>query len=157
MVPTPDFVLRLREKIGHDPLWLGGVTAVVLRNSEVLLVRRADNGEWSAVTGIIDPGEEPAMTAARETLEETGIAATPTRLVSVDSMDAVAYANGDVANFLNLTFRCDFVSGDPAPGDDENLEAAWFPLDALPPLAERYRRRIQDAVDNDPSARFNVG
>ncbi|MET0713590.1 MAG: ADP-ribose pyrophosphatase, partial [Mycetocola sp.] len=28
---TPDFVLALREKIGTAPLWLSGVTAVVVR------------------------------------------------------------------------------------------------------------------------------
>jgi hypothetical protein len=28
---TPDFVLSLREKIGTAPLWLAGVTAVVVR------------------------------------------------------------------------------------------------------------------------------
>ena len=76
----PDFVLALRAKIGHDPLWLSGVTAVVVRpssdassssdgssdgssNVEVLLVRRADTGAWTPVTGIIDPGEEPASSS----------------------------------------------------------------------------------------------
>lgn len=42
---------------------------------EVLLIRRADAGEfWQSVTGSKDaPGEELALTAAREVLEETGI------------------------------------------------------------------------------------
>ena len=52
---TPDFVLALREKIGTDPLWLPGATAVVVRDRSVLLVRRADTGEWTPVTGIVDP------------------------------------------------------------------------------------------------------
>ena len=54
---TPDFVLALREKIGTAPLWLSGVTAVVVRDDDVLLVRRADNGAWTPVTGIIDPAK----------------------------------------------------------------------------------------------------
>ena len=59
---TPDFVLDLLAKIGHDLLWLSGVTAVVLRDTasasrEVLLVKRAVTGEWTPVTGIVDPGE----------------------------------------------------------------------------------------------------
>ena len=29
MSPVPDFVVALREKIGHDPLWLPGVKARV--------------------------------------------------------------------------------------------------------------------------------
>ncbi|MBA2773338.1 MAG: DNA mismatch repair protein MutT, partial [Nocardioidaceae bacterium] len=39
-MPIPDFIVRLRQKVGHDLLWLPGVTAVVLRGEEVLLVRR---------------------------------------------------------------------------------------------------------------------
>ena len=73
MMPTPDFILRLREKIGHDLLWLPGVTAVVLDDrNRVLLGRRADNGRWTLITGILEPGEQPAVGVVREVLEETG-------------------------------------------------------------------------------------
>jgi len=81
---TPDFILSLRERIGTELLWLSGVTAVVLREgaagTEALLVRRSDNGAWTPVTGIIDPGEQPAVAAAREVLEEAGVVAVPERL-----------------------------------------------------------------------------
>ena len=61
-MPTPEFVLALREKIGHDLLWLPAVTAVVLReDGSVLLARRSDNGNWGLVSGIVEPGEEPAV------------------------------------------------------------------------------------------------
>jgi 8-oxo-dGTP pyrophosphatase MutT (NUDIX family) len=155
---TPDFVLELRKHVGNAPLWLGGVTAVVLRGDgsarEVLLVRRADTGEWSAITGIIDPGEEPATTAVREALEEANVEILPDRLVGIDSRDAVTYANGDVASFLNITFRCGYVSGDPLPADGENLEVAWFALDSLPAMADRYRRRIAQAAGDGAEAEF---
>ncbi|MGW2217585.1 NUDIX domain-containing protein, partial [Nonomuraea sp. NPDC001684] len=72
-MPTPEFVLALREKIGTEPLWLSGVTAVVLHEDQVLLVRRSDTGAWTPVTGIIDPGEQPADAALREVAEETGV------------------------------------------------------------------------------------
>ena len=57
-MPTPEYILTLREKIGHDYLWLSGATAVIRRDSDhrVLLVRRSDNGAWTPVTGIVDPG-----------------------------------------------------------------------------------------------------
>ena len=70
---TPDFVVSLRERIGHAPLPLVGVTAVIVRGDEVLVGRRADNGAWQCVSGIVDPGEEPADAAVREALEEAGI------------------------------------------------------------------------------------
>jgi len=64
-MPIPDFVVRLREKLGHELLWLPGATAVVLDGDRVLLVRRSDNGRWGPVTGIVDPGEHPSLTATR--------------------------------------------------------------------------------------------
>ena len=52
-VPIPDFIVSLRRQVGQAQLWLPGVTAVVRRSDEILLVRRADNGEWTPVTGIV--------------------------------------------------------------------------------------------------------
>ena len=155
---TPDFVLSLRAKIGHDPLWLAGVTAVVLRpgprGDQVLLVRRADNGEWTPVTGIIDPGEHPAVAAAREVLEEAGVVAEPVRLASVGVTEPVTYANGDRSQYVDLTFRFAYVSGEPHPADGENTAAAWFDLDALPPMQPHMRARMDRALSDDPAAAF---
>ncbi|SEI98197.1 NUDIX hydrolase [Demequina mangrovi] len=146
---TPEFILDLREKIGTDLLWLPGVTAVVLRPSpereggrQVLLVRRADNGAWTPVTGIIDPGEEPAVAGARECLEETAVVAEPEALKRVNALPEMTYENGDRSQYLDLTFRFRYVSGEPHPADGENLEAAWFELDALPEMSEEMAARV---------------
>ena len=82
-MPTPDFVLDLRRAIGTSPLWLSGVTAVILRGDEVLLARRADNGRIAPIAGIIEPGEEPAVAAVREAFEETNVVIEVERLVWV--------------------------------------------------------------------------
>ncbi|KGJ71882.1 hypothetical protein GY21_19190 [Cryobacterium roopkundense] len=151
---TPDFVLALREKIGHVSLWLTGVTAVVLRGTEILLVRRADTGEWTPVTGIIDPGEEPADAAVREVLEEADVFARAERLVWVHVLDPIVYANGDHSQYLDLVFACRWLSGTPAPADGENTDARWWPLSDLPPMPETYAERIRLAVECDGPARF---
>ena len=79
-------ILELRERIGHMPLWLIGVTGYVRRDDGlVLLEQRTDNGKWTLVTGINEPGEEPADTVAREAKEETGVDVIVTDLVSVKS------------------------------------------------------------------------
>jgi 8-oxo-dGTP pyrophosphatase MutT (NUDIX family) len=153
-VAIPDFVLALRQKIGHDDLWLSGVTAVVLRGTDVLLVCRADNGQWTPVTGIIDPGEEPAVAAIREVLEEADVVATAESLAWVQVLDPIVYDNGDRSQYLDLVFRCGYVSGTPYPADGENTEAAWFPLDALPKMTDAMRERIRMAVDTDGTTRF---
>ncbi|MBU5423701.1 NUDIX domain-containing protein [Cellulomonas hominis] len=160
-MPTPDFVLDLREKIGHDLLWLSGVSAVVLRpgpdgTEEVLLVRRADNGAWTPVTGIIDPGEEPAVAGAREVLEETEVVAVAERLAWVHSLPPMTYANGDRSQYLDLTFRFRWVSGEPGPGDGENSEARWFGVDALPEMSAEMHARIAHALAGDEATRFTA-
>ena len=73
-MPTPEFVLELRKKIGHDLLWLNGVTGCVLDDrGRLLLGRRSDTGEWAMVYGINEPGEQPADTVVREIKETNGI------------------------------------------------------------------------------------
>ncbi|WP_203138082.1 NUDIX hydrolase [Microbacterium sp. JZ31] len=153
-MPTPEFVLTLREKIGTDLLWLTGVTAVVVRGDEVLLVRRADNARLTPVTGIIDPGEEPAIAAEREVLEEAGIVAEVEALVWVHALPPMQYDNGDRAQYLDLVFRCRYVSGEPHPADGENTEALWRRLDDLDDVSAEMRKRIRQAVAGGDAARF---
>ncbi|PFG20989.1 NUDIX hydrolase [Serinibacter salmoneus] len=158
-MPTPEFVLALRRHIGTAPLWLSGVTAVVVRPAageprEVLLVQRADTGAWTPVTGIIDPGEQPAAAGAREVLEEAGVVAQATRLARVGVTDEVVYGNGDRSQYLDLTFRFAWVSGEPHPADGENTQARWFPLEALPEMSEHMRSRVSAALTERGEAGF---
>lgn len=157
-MPTPPFVLDLRAKIGHDLLWLSGVTAVVVRpgqgGDQVLLVRRADTGEWTPVTGIIDPGEQPAVAGAREVMEEAGVVAVPERLAWVNTLEPMTYPNGDHSQYLDLTFRFRYVSGEPVPGDEENTAAGWFPLDDLPAMSATMRARIERATAQQAECAF---
>ena len=154
-MPTPDFVLRLRKKIGHDLLWLPGVTAVVFDDvGRVLLCQRADTGHWTLITGMLDPGEEPGPGAAREVLEETGVVAEMEGLVAVHSQEAMEFPNGDRCQFLNLVFRARAVSGEASVSDDESLAVGWFALDELPELSGRHRQRLQWALDFDGATYF---
>ena len=50
---TPEFIVSLRQRIGHDMLWLPGVSIVVVDDAgRLLLGQRADNGRWAVVSGI---------------------------------------------------------------------------------------------------------
>ncbi|MEZ2122035.1 MULTISPECIES: NUDIX domain-containing protein [unclassified Corynebacterium] len=159
---TPDFILDLRRKIGHAPLWLPGVTAIVLRSSvpegegippEVLLVRRADTGAWTPVTGIADPGEQPDVTALREIAEETGLQARVERVLWVRAVGPVTYPNGDVASYMDTAVLCRPIcaSAEVYPADEENTDARWFAVDHLPEVSERFRQTIAAALENSPT------
>ena len=154
MSPVPEFVLALREKIGHDALWLPGVTAVVRRADQLLLVRRADNGQWTPITGIPDPGEEPAVAAVREALEETGVRIRVDRLAATGVHGEIVHANGDRATYLDLTFACTWLEGEAHVADDESSDVRWWPLSALPPMSEIMTARIEAATSGETAARF---
>lgn len=145
---TPEFILRLREKIGHDPLWLIGITAYVENDEgKILLGQRADTGEWALVYGISEPGEEPAVTVIREVSEETGVDVVPTDLVRVRAQrELTVYANGDKTQYLDLMFACRLAEGghsEPYVADDESLAVGWFSPDDLPePLSASTRERF---------------
>ncbi|WP_309066334.1 NUDIX hydrolase [Microbacterium sp.] len=156
-MPTPEFVLRLRERVGHEPLPLVGVTAVVFRDEKVMLGRRADNGAWQPIAGIVEPGEEPADAAARECLEEAGVVVSVDRLALVHRLPRVTYANGDQVDYLDLVFRCSWVSGDPRPVDGELSEVGFYDLAAMGDLDQSEVRRIALAVAEDDPAHFRGG
>nr|WP_231366294.1 NUDIX domain-containing protein [Zhihengliuella flava] len=143
-------------------MWLSGATAVVLRApaaqgaaEQVLLVRRADNGHWTPITGVVDPGEHPASTAVRETLEEAGVETEVESLAWVSVSAPMVHANGDQAQYLDHTFRCRYVGGEPHPADDESTAAAFFALDDLPPMTDHMRERIRTAVEHTGTTRLD--
>lgn len=155
-MPIPPFVAELRTMVGTHQLWLPAVTAVVIHEGRILLTERADNGQWAPITGIVDPGEEPGTAARREALEETGVEVSVDRLAAVSASPQITHTNGDLGIYLDLTFACSWVSGEPHAADDENTDVRWWPLDAMPPMADFLRVRIADVLAGETAARFVV-
>lgn len=156
-VPIPEFIVETRKKIGTDLIWLPSVAAVVLRDStdnsvwavpEVLLVKRADNGEWTPVTGIADPGEEAHDCAVREVLEETGIRARPAAILGVGAVGPVTHGNGDMASYMSVQLRLEpeDPAAEPVVGDDESVDVGWFPISNMPVTDPKWRLVIGDAA-----------
>ncbi|RSO08564.1 NUDIX hydrolase [Streptomyces sp. WAC 06783] len=149
---TPDFIRDIRAGIGHQLLWLPGVSAVVFDDrGRVLLGRRVDNGMWSIIGGIPEPGEQPAETAVREVFEETAVHVVPERVILVEALQRVRYPNGDECQFMDISLRCRAVGGTAVVNDDESLEVGWFALDALPEMEEFAVARIKMALDDGPA------
>ncbi|MFK0007219.1 NUDIX hydrolase [Paenarthrobacter sp. NPDC090520] len=145
---APEFVLKLREKIGNDPLWLPAVRGIVLDDEgRVLLCQRSDNGHWTPITGILDPGEHPAPGLVREIFEETAVVAETERIIGVGVVGPVTFPNGDECDFLDITFRCRYVSGEARINDDESLDVRWFHLDDLPEMSHGHLQAIRLATE----------
>ncbi|UGY94737.1 NUDIX hydrolase [Streptomyces gobiensis] len=155
---TPDFIRELRAGIGHQLLFLPGVTAIVFDDQgRVLLGRRSDTDRWAVIGGIPEPGEQPAETAVREVYEETAVRCVPERVVMVETREQIEYVNGDICQFMDVTLRCRAVGGEARVNDDESLEVGWFEPDALPPLEEFGLTRIKLAAGDAPTWFAPVG
>jgi 8-oxo-dGTP diphosphatase len=161
-VPTPPYILELRRALGHAPLLLPGVCGVVVREDlvpgrrHVLLVRRTDTGAWSLPAGIVEPGEQPATTLVRELIEETRVTARVERLVWLVADPELTYPNGDRCQFLTMVFRCSYLSGEAAVGDEESTEVRWAPVDDLPDLDARSRERLAHGLSDAERCAFDL-
>ena len=159
-MPISAYISNIRARIGHDLLLLPGVTAVVVNESdEVLLQLRRDSETWAPPSGGVEPGETVADTAIREVYEETGISVEPERVVAVLSGRdySVTYPNGDQMATVTTVFRCRPLATEaPRVNDDESLDIRYFPRDALPDnMLRRHKRIIAHALADDPSAYFD--
>jgi len=151
-MPTPDFIREIRATAGHQLLWLPGVSAVVFDDEgRVLLGQRADNHRWALISGIPDPGEQPAAAIVREVQEETGVRVAVERLVSVRSGRQVTFPNSDVCQFMDICFRCRALGGEARVNDDESLAVGWFALDDLPEMTDYHHFRIKQALTDEPT------
>ncbi len=120
-----------------DPKVAAGV--LVFQGGRVLLVRRANppqQGLWTVPAGFVDADEDPALTAARECAEETGLSVSITGLEEIVS----GREHGKGADFV-IFYRGQVTGGVLRAGDDADA-VDWFAANALPPLAFRATQVI---------------
>ena len=130
-----DYILNLREKVGHAPLILTGGTLLALnKNNELLMMRRTDNQCWGVPGGMMEPGETLEQTAIRETKEEIGICPEHLELFGVYSGPELfyVYPNGDQVFNVSVVFICREISGEIELNKEEHNEFHFFPLNNLP-------------------------
>lgn len=137
------------------------VDAVVLAHPtgeapRVLLIERGHEpfrGRWALPGGFVDHGEHPDRAAARELVEETGLAGLPLRQFRVFG-DPDRDPRGHT---VSVVYVAEVAGAPPAvTGGDDAARAGWFPLDALPPLAfdhDRVLRRLAASLGLDEPSR----
>jgi len=150
-MPVSDYIRNLRTHVGHALLLLPGVAAVIHNAAgAVLLVRRADDGEWGLPAGAIDPGECPAQAVVREVWEETGLRVRPVRVIGVfggEPLLRTTYPNGDQCEYTVIVYFCEVVGGELRARDGEASGFAYVPLDRLADYGVRYPSAIYAAGD----------
>ena len=113
-----------------------GAGCVVARDAQVLLLWRhrfiTGSQGWEIPIGKIEPGEDPAAAAARETEEETGWRPGPLRfLLRTEPSPGIS----DSAHSIYLADGAEQIG---APEDDfESDSVSWVPLKSVPSLIGR--------------------
>ncbi|MBN1145804.1 MAG: NUDIX domain-containing protein [Anaerolineales bacterium] len=130
---TVDLIPFIRSRIGKAVyIAAGAVTAVRRADGRLLMVQRADDGEWSLPGGYTNLGENVAHTATRETLEETGLGVTPERILGIYSPRTPwVYPNGDPAQVLLTVFLARPQGGQARPDQAEISQVAWMTPDEV--------------------------
>lgn len=127
---------------------VAGAAAVIDKDGNILLMRRADNHLWSMPAGQMEVGETPAEAVVRETLEETGVRCIPKALVGV--YDSRRWDRGILHHVYKFTFWCEPLDGQTNEPFDahETLEIGWFGENDLPKdVHEGHHKRITDSYN----------
>lgn len=126
-----------------------GAKVVVLGpDRTVLLIRHSYVGSetWMLPGGGVQRGEDAAVAAAREVLEETGILPTAIRLHG-EFLDTTRGARNHISIYIGEG------ASEPQCDGREIVAAAWHPIDALPSnIASGSARRIVEVRDGLPPA-----
>jgi len=104
------------------------VSAAVIRNGQVLVVRRARSpaqGLFTLPGGAVEPGETLAEAVAREITEETGLTIEPVGLAGYREVIARDADNRVERHFVILAFAARWLGGEPTL-NDELAEARWL-------------------------------
>ncbi|MCF6468557.1 NUDIX domain-containing protein [Nonomuraea sp. MG754425] len=119
---------------------------IVFRGDRILLIRRVRDGrpEWVLPGGDPHPGEGLAACARRETVEESGLRAEPTRCAFAFETIAPAGTN----RTIDIVFLAEHATGEPV-GSEPALRPQFVPVTLLSRLPLRppiggYLRGLHD-------------
>ena len=130
-----------REVVDHP----GGASVLYVREGKVLLVRqfRYPYGEETLEipAGKLDPGEDPAHTAARELAEETGW-----EPASVEHLSTIYPTPGYSAEKIYIYRARGVRAGAAHPDEGAFLTAAFYPVSDVLAMIERGEIRAAKTI-----------
>ena len=128
-----DYIHELRKLTGPRKLILNCGGVVIEKDGKVLFQRRADNGKWGLIGGLVEMNETYAQAAVREAREETGLEVKLTGFLGIFHNHDMVWANGDAAHVISAMYTAEVVSGEPRI-DEESFELRFFGKDEFPEL-----------------------
>ncbi|MDQ8706962.1 NUDIX hydrolase [Streptomyces sp. LHD-70] len=147
-----DYIKEMRTLVGPRPMLLPGTLVVVTdEQRRILLIHRADTGEWALPGGYMEPGETFLDTGVREVREETGLSVFDPRMLGVWSGPDYffEYPNGDQVFKVTAVYVARSAGGLLRPDPAEALDARFFDPFALPEnLFDQERAFIEAYLAN---------
>jgi len=131
-------------------LFVGAVCALVCREGRVLALKRsarkdAAPGIWEAISGRLEPGEEPLEAVIREIREESGL------VVRVDPRPWAAFSTDRAGvPMLIVYYVADWIAGEFRLSEEHSegrwMDAAEFAASTpIPRLAQAVREVLEAA------------
>lgn len=153
-----DYILQLRQYIGHRPiLMVGAAILVVDKQNRLLMMKRCDNDCWGIPGGSTEPGEVVEEAAKREAREETNLEIREMSLLGVFSGPELyyKYPNGDEVYNVTIVYHSHDWHGE-IKMNAEHSEWKWFAASEIPddvsppikPILEQFKQamlRMSDA------------
>lgn len=142
-----DYIHDLRKVIGSRKIILNCAGALIIRDDQILVQRRTDNGKWGLIGGLVEMNETYAQAALRETREETGLEVKLDSFLGIFHNHDMVWSNGDAAHVITAMFTASIISGEPRI-DEESFELRFFGKDEMPELfAEDQRAALKAYLD----------
>ena len=143
-----DYIHELRKQIGPRKIILNCAGALIVREDQILLQRRTDNGRWGLIGGLVEMNETYTQAALREIREETGLEVKLDSFLGIFHNHNMVWSNGDAAHVICAMFTASIVRGEPRI-DEESLELRFFGRNELPPLFAEDHIAALDAYFRD--------
>lgn len=103
----------------------------------ILLVQERSDGGWTLPGGWCDIGDSPAAAVVREVVEETGLECRAVQLLAL--FDKLKHPHPpQLPHAHKAFFLCEVTGGQLLTETDETRGAAYFPIEALPPLSRHW-------------------
>jgi ADP-ribose pyrophosphatase YjhB (NUDIX family) len=133
--------------------------AIFDETGRILLVQRADCGEWCMPGGAAEVGESPSSAAVREAYEEAGLRVRARRVLGVYDNRTFGHGRG-AQHIYHLVFECEVTGGELRKVTEETTDARWVtePEAMALPLFRSHARKVPAAFRlhaNDDHADFH--
>ena len=117
----------------YPPRPVLSVGAILVRDGEVLIVKRGAEpglGRWSVPGGAVELGESIEDAIKRETVEETGLTVSPSKLVGYHEYVGRDADRSIRFHYVIVYWQCEYVEGEAEPSSDVD-ETEWVDFEEL--------------------------